>query len=650
MTTATRGRSCRAQATPAGAQGSGLRWLAAAVLITGALMDLIDVTIVNVALPTIRRSLSASATELEWVVSGYLLAFAAILIIAGSLGDSFGRKRIFLLGVAMFGGASLGAGLSVTAAELIAARVVQGAGAAVMSPQVLATFRVIFSGRERGRAFALYGGMAGLATAIGLVLGGVLTDANLFGWSWRAVFFVNVPVALVTLAAGIWVVPPTRDPSAGRPNLPAAAVLAGGLVAIVYPLLEGRQLGWPAWTWPLMAVGVAAIVVLAALEACGPTATRVPVPSDASTAPLLRPRLFRIPAVAAGLGVLVAFAVGMQGFFLMLALWLQAGQHFSPLKAGLTALAFSAGSLLLAPAAVPLALRYGRRVLVLGGAAMAAGTAAVLAVVGEVGVDGSPWPVVPGLAVAGCGLALLVIPLGNVVLTAVPVDAAGGASGLFSTAQQLGGAIGVAVAGTIFFGWVASGHTFAAAMTRGAPYAIGAFALCAALALLLPRTAVADSLPSLGSERGCDASAGGPAGRRQGASHGDHHSGERQAGDLPPAVDVDDAGGQRGSGLARHDRHQRVLQGYPYRDGDQAGEQPYSGDPAHHHRDGLPRSHADRLEHPEVMHLFPGLQHDRVEHAKGGDNSEQQDQQRDEAENERQAAPGSVDGHHVRRS
>jgi MFS family permease len=476
-----------------------VRWLPAAVLITGAVMDLIDVTIVNVALPTIRRSLSASATELEWVVSGYMLAFAAILIIAGSLGDRFGRKRLFLLGAAVFGAASLAAGLSGSAAELIAARVIQGTGAAVMTPQVLATFRVIFSGRERGKAFALYGAMAGFATAMGLVLGGVLTDANLFGWSWRAVFFVNVPVALVTLAAGIRIVPPTRDPHAGRPDLPAAAVLAGGLVAIVYPLLEGRALGWPAWTWPLMAAGAAAVAALAVREARGRPARRVRSPlrtpaAARSTAPLLRPRLFRIPAFAAGLGVMVAFAAGLQGFFLMVALWLQAGEHFSPLKAGLTALAFSAGSFALAPVAVPMALRYGRRVIVLGGVMMAVGTAGVLAAVSHVGIGGSPWPAVPGLVVGGAGLALLVIPLGNVVLAAVPAEAAGGASGLFSTAQQLGGAIGVAVLGTIFFGWVTSGHTFAAAMTRGAPYAIGAFALCAALSLLLPRTAVADSV------------------------------------------------------------------------------------------------------------------------------------------------------------
>jgi EmrB/QacA subfamily drug resistance transporter len=484
--------SARAAGSPA-AGGSRVRWLAAAVLTAGALMDLIDVTIVNVALPTIRRDLNAGATQLEWVVSGYMLAFAASLIIAGSLGDKFGRKQVFLLGVAVFGAASLGAGLAGTTAELIAARVVQGAGAAAMAPQVLATFRVIFSGRERGRAFALYGAMAGVASAIGLVLGGVLTDANLFGWSWRAVFFVNVPVALGALLAGVRLIPETRDPQAGRPDLPAAAMLAASLVAIVYPLLEGRDLGWPAWTWTVMAAGVVAVAALAVRETVGRRARSGQAATGASgVAPLLRPRLFRIRAFAAGLGLLVAWGAGMQGFFLTFALWLQAGEHFSPLKAGLTALAFSAGSFGGAPAALPLALKYGRRVLVAGAVLMAGGAAGVLAVVSHVSPNGSGWPVVPGLVVAGAGLALLIIPLGNVVLAAVPAEAAGGASGLFSTAQQLGGAIGVALLGTIFFGWVTSGHSFAAAMSQSAPYAIGMFALCAVLSLLLPRTAVSE--------------------------------------------------------------------------------------------------------------------------------------------------------------
>jgi EmrB/QacA subfamily drug resistance transporter len=442
------------------------------------------VTIVNVALPTIRRDLHASATQLEWVVSGYMLAFAAALIVAGNLGDLFGRKRVFLIGVAVFGLASLAAGLSGSGAELIAARVVQGTAAAAMAPQVLATFRAVFAGAERGKAFSIYGAMLGFASAVGLLLGGVLTEANLFGWSWRAVFFVNIPVAVAALIAGLRFVPETRDPGARRPDVTGAVLLAASLVAIVYPLLEGRQLGWPAWVWVLLAAGVAGLGVLGLLEARRTGRADGP-------APLLRAGLFRVPAFAAGLGVQMAFAAGLQGFFLALALWLQAGEHFSPLKAGLTAVAFSAGSFIGAPVAVPLAQRYGRRVLASGGALMAAGIAGVSLVASHIGVNGSPWPLVPGLVVCGAGLALLIIPLVNVVLAAVPVEAAGGASGLFGTAQQLGGAVGVAVFGTVFFGYL-TGHSFEASIVHTAPYAMGAFALCAVLALLLPRTAVSE--------------------------------------------------------------------------------------------------------------------------------------------------------------
>ncbi len=470
---------------PAAAGGYPRRWLAAIVMIVGALMDMIDVTIVNVALPTIRGDLHASATQLEWVVSAYMLAFAAALIIAGNLGDLFGRKKVFLCGVAVFGLASLAAGLSQSGAELIAARVVQGTAAAAMAPQVLATFRAIFSGAERGKAFSIYGAMLGFASAVGLLLGGVLTEANLFGWSWRAVFFVNIPVAVAALIAGLRFVPETRDPGARRPDVPGAVLLAASLVAIVYPLLEGRQLGWPAWAWVLLAGGVAGLGVLGLLEA-----RRAGQRAD-GPAPLLRAELFRVPAFAAGLGVQLAFAAGLQGFFLALALWLQAGEHFSPLKAGLTAVAFSAGSFLGAPVAVPLAQRYGRSVLAIGGVLMAAGIAGVSLAASHVGVNGSPWPVVPGLVVCGAGLALLIIPLVNVVLAAVPVEAAGGASGLFSTAQQLGGAVGVALLGTVFFGYL-SGHSFEASMVHIAPYAMGAFALCAVLSMLLPRAAVAE--------------------------------------------------------------------------------------------------------------------------------------------------------------
>jgi MFS family permease len=350
-----------------------------------------------------------------------------------------------------------------------------------MMPQVLASFRAIFSGKERGQAFGLYGAILGFASAIGLVLGGLLTEADLFGWSWRTIFLVNIPVALFSLVATSLFVPETRKRSAGRPDLVGAGLLATALVAIGYPLLEGRRLGWPAWGWLLLAGGIALLLVLGLVESRR---------KGSEIAPLLRPGLFRTPAFSAGLVVQFAFAAGLQGFFLVFAIWLQAGQGFSPLEAGLTTVAFSVGSFLLAPVSVPLALRYGRFVLVTGALLLMAGVIAVDAGAAHVGHGGDPWPIVPGLVVAGAGLALLVIPLVNVVLAGVPVAAAGGASGLFSTAQQLGGAIGVAVVGTVFFGQFEDSHSFLDAFRHATPYVAAAFLITAALSLILPRTAV----------------------------------------------------------------------------------------------------------------------------------------------------------------
>jgi EmrB/QacA subfamily drug resistance transporter len=437
------------------------RWLAAAIMMVAVLMDLIDITIVNVALPTIRRDLGASSTQLEWVISAYMLAFAATLIVAGSFGDLIGRKRIFLTGIAVFGVASLAAAVAQNPGELITARVVQGGAAAAMTPQLLATFRTIFAGKERGKAFGLYGAVLGFASAAGLVLGGVLTQADLFGWSWRSIFIVNIPIALFSFIAAARFVPETREHSAGRPDLAGAALLAGALVAITYPLLEGRQLGWPVWGWLLLGAGVAALILLGVLEARG---------SRPQVAHLLRPGLFRIPAFTAGLGVQVTFAAGLQGFFLIFAVWVQTGQHYTPLRAGLTTVAFSVGSFLTAGATIPLALRYGRLVLFGGALMLAAGIAGVGLGAQHVGSGDNPWPLVPGLVLAGAGLSFLVIPLANVVLAVVPARVAGGASGLFNTAQQVGGALGVAMIGTIFFNRVSS-HAFHDAFTYTAPAA-----------------------------------------------------------------------------------------------------------------------------------------------------------------------------------
>jgi EmrB/QacA subfamily drug resistance transporter len=449
-------------------------------MVGAVLMDMIDITIVNVALPTIGTDLGASGTQLEWVVSAYMLAFAAVLITAGSFGDRLGRKRIFTAGIAAFGVASLGAGLAQDPAHLIAARVAQGAAAGAMVPQLLATFRTIFPASERGKAFGVYGAILGFASAFGLFAGGLLTEADLFGWSWRTIFLINVPIAIVALVATLRVVPETRERSAGRPDLLGALLLTAAIVAIAYSVLEGRSAGWPAWIWLLLAGGIAGLAALWLVEDRR---------RHGRVAPLLRTRLFRIPAFSAGLVVQLVFSAGLQGFSLIFALWIQLGMGFSPLGAGLTLVALSVGSFALAPVAVPLAQRYGRLVLSAGGVLLACGVAEIWIGADGVGAGSDPWPIVPGLVIAGAGLSLLVIPLVNVVLAGVPSGAAGGAGGQFSTAQQLGGALGVAIVGTVFFSQL-EGHSYTDAFTGTLPLAGALFLVAAATALALPRTAV----------------------------------------------------------------------------------------------------------------------------------------------------------------
>lgn len=456
------------------------RWAAAGVMMIAALMDLLDVTIVNVAIPSIGRDLHASESALQWLVSAYLLGFAATLIVSGHLGDRFGRRGLFLAGTAGFGLASLGCGIAQSPGQLIAARAVQGVTAAVLMPQVLGSFRTLFRGKERGAAFGMYGAVAGFASAIGLLLGGLLTDADLFGWGWRSVFLVNVPVAALTLVAGLVLVPATKERSAGRPDVPGSLVLAAGLVAVVLPLVQGRENGWPLWGWLCLAAGASAIAGLGLFEARR---------RDAATVPLLPARAFRLPAFSVGVLVQLLFSVGMQGFFLVFALWLQGGQGYTPMQAGVVTVAFSAGGFLTAPAADALAVRHGRLVLGAGALMMAGGLGWVWsAVTDSADAHTGAWPLVPGLVVAGAGLGFLVVPLVNVVLSAVPGELAGGASGIFSTAQQFGGALGAAVVGTVFFRHTADGPT--EALGAAMPWVVGGFVLCAALCAALPRRAV----------------------------------------------------------------------------------------------------------------------------------------------------------------
>jgi MFS family permease len=384
--------------------------------------------------------------------------------------------------VVAFGVASLLSGLAQTPTQLVVSRIAQGAAAAVLTPQVLASFRTLFSGKQRMNAYAAYGAVAGMAAALGVILGGVLTQANLFGLGWRVVFLVNLPIAAVVAVGALLVVPETRAAQRARLDLVGAGMLAAGLVAVVYPLLEGQRLGWPLWCFGLIGLG---LLVLAALPAVERRTRRT------GAAPVLQPELFGVPAFLAGLGVQGLFSVGLQGSSIVLALWLQEGHAFSPLHAGLTMIAFTVGAIVTAPVAGHLAVRFGRVVLVAGALLMAGGMVQTAWAAALGGSWVSTWGLAPGFLVAGAGLGLLVVPLVNVVLAGIPSASAGGAAGIFSTAQQLGGAVGVAVVGSVFFGRLAT-DGFDAAFRGAIPLVIGAYVLSGVLCLLLPKTAVSE--------------------------------------------------------------------------------------------------------------------------------------------------------------
>ncbi|HEX4431157.1 MAG TPA: MFS transporter [Frankiaceae bacterium] len=454
--------------------------LVIAVMIVAALMDMLDVTVVNVALPTLRVKLHASPTELEWLIAGYLLAFGATLIVWGRIGDLVGRRRVFLGAVAIFGAASLGAGLSPTIASLIAFRLIQGAAAGALVPQVLATFRSSLDHSTRVVAFGIYGAVAGLAAAAGVVLGGVLTQYDVLGLGWRTIFFVNVPVALAVLLCAR-LIPESRP--GGRGSLdPAPMVLVPlALTAIVYPLLEGQANGWPVWGFCILSAGVIGLGAAVFLERS----------RSVDREPLLNVQQFRIRAFSAGLGVQLLFSGAMQGMSLAFVLWLQVGHHYTPLHTGLTLLAFSGGAILTAPQSGKLAESRGAGVLMAGAALLVIGTAMLAIPAWQHSANVPGWAAFGGLAIAGAGLGLLVVPLVNVVLAAVPVDTAGGASGTFSTAQQLGGALGIAVIGSVFFGHTPGAH-LNAAFGAAQVGVLAAYAGAGVLCLLLPRSALSE--------------------------------------------------------------------------------------------------------------------------------------------------------------
>ncbi|SPE49570.1 Spectinomycin tetracycline efflux pump [Streptomyces netropsis] len=463
------------------------RWAALTVVLIASFMDAVDVTVVHMAIPHIQQDIGASSAQVQWITGGYALAFALGLITGGRLGDLFGRKRVFLLGVIGFTVTSLVCGIAGNAEMLLAGRVAQGAMAALMVPQVLSIIHVTFPERERSKVFGIYGAVMALGTIAGPLVSALLVQGDLFGLGWRPIFLVNLPLGIAGLIAGSLVISESKAERAARLDLVGVVLATAGLLALVLPLTQGRELGWPAWTCVSMAASVPVLALFVAWE-------RRLLRRGGS--PLVELSLFARRSFAGGQGVQLMFGLASGVFFLAWTLYLQLGLGWSPLKAGLSGLPLSAAMMAGAGMSMQVLVpRFGRVVLQAGALLAAAGMALFACLVQHYGSDIAMWQAIVPLIPMGLGMGLIIAPLTDVILSEVPHEHAGSASGLTNTTVQLGQAVGVALSSVIFFARL--GHGDPAAQAARMPHAFTgslwyvAAAFVAAFALLsaLPRTA-----------------------------------------------------------------------------------------------------------------------------------------------------------------
>jgi EmrB/QacA subfamily drug resistance transporter len=415
------------------------RWWILAVVIGGQFMFVVDAFIVNVAIPSIRADLGATGGAMEAVIAIYQVAFATLVITGGRLGDMLGRKRMFLIGLLGFTAASIDCGLATSPAMLIAARLIQGATAALMSPQVLATIHTLFPDAARTRAFAVFGIALGLGGATGFLLGGWLIQLDIAGLGWRSVFFVNGPVGVSLAVAAAFLMPADAGRQSGSLDVPGAAVLFVGLVCLVGPVLAARDLHYVWWLWVVEACGAATLIGFLSLERRTEQAGRTPL----IDLDLLDDRRFVL-----GIAATACFFIANISVYLVVTLFLQGGLGWSALQAG--------------SSAVPLALAFvvasrhgGRRAAALGPRALIEGcvleAVGLLAVALVVAGGAAPIPLVLALGVFGYGQGLVMAPLFGAVLMAVRHAHAGSGAGMLTTVQQIANGAGVALIGGLYF-------------------------------------------------------------------------------------------------------------------------------------------------------------------------------------------------------
>ncbi|MFE3492593.1 MFS transporter [Streptomyces sp. NPDC059175] len=475
-----------ATAAPPESAAPAVPWRAVSIVMVGMFMAILDSFIVVVAGPAIQEDLGASAGELQWVLAGYQLSYAVFMITGGRLADLYGRRLVFVLGTTLFTLSSVACAMAQSPGVLIVSRIIQGLGAALMVPQVFALITLTVPEKRRSRVFGTLGIVIGMATISGQLVGGLLIGADLFGSGWRSVFWVNVPIGLATVLAALKFVPESRATGARRLDVPGVLSLSAALLLLTYPLIQGREEGWPWWTWACFAASAVAFGVFIALERAV---------DRRGGDPLMKLSLFSQRSFSLGIVLVLAVYALLSSYYLALSVSMQDGLGKSALGAGLVYTPAAVTFFVFSMVAGRLVPKYGRRVLEVGSVVLAVGylTTAVVLLSGP---RLTPMLVIPTLMLQSVGGGLLITPLLNTVLTRIAPETVGMASGALSTAQQIGGALGVAVIGAVFFnafhpaadGAVeAAGHAFA--MASITTFVIAS--LASLLVFLLPKPAKA---------------------------------------------------------------------------------------------------------------------------------------------------------------
>ncbi len=441
-------------------------WLGLSVVLSAILMNLLDSTVVNVAAPAILRDLGGTFASLQWISAGYTLALAVGLLTGGRLGDMFGRKRMLMFGAAGFTVASLLCAIAWSPESLIVARVAQGLFAAVMVPQCFGMIRDLFSPQDMAKAFGIFGPSIGLATILGPIVAGLLTEAA----GWRSIFLINLPLGLFTLIAGNRYLPRRKPVSDSKSLDVLGMLLAGaGMFLLVFPLVLGREIGWPAWTMVMLGASVPVLALFTWYQISRKAEGKVP---------LVQLTMFAKRSYSSGVLFVIVFFGAIVGFSLAVGVFLQMGLGYSAMKASLTMAGWAVGAFIGSAVSAMTMAKQGRRILHNGLAFMALGTAIFLLVVVTAGTSVSGWLLSLPLLVYGFGMGQIFVPLFDIIMGDVEDHEVGSASSSLEALQQLGASLGVAVLGTVFFGASGLEHS-----SSGNP--VDAVALVTVIALVL---------------------------------------------------------------------------------------------------------------------------------------------------------------------